>query len=118
MNFLKDLSTSYYKNAKQLNYTWMHLVKKTTRDKVIGDVILFKSIKLMTKAETDTMKNKIWDKTLKEMGDKLKREHVKIMKQQKTKIEQLAKALKGNVESFKISVINNKRLEKQLRSIS
>ena len=108
MNFLKDLSTSYYKNAKQLNYTWMDLVKKTTRDKVIGDVILFKSIKLMTKAETDTMKNKIWDKTLKEMGDKLKREHVKIMKQQKTKIEQLAKALKGNVESFKISVINNK----------
>lgn len=56
MNFLKDLSTSYYKNAKQLNYTWMDLVKKTTRDKVIGDVILFKSIKLMTKAETDTMK--------------------------------------------------------------
>ena len=108
MSFLKNLSTHYYKNAKQLNYTWMDLVKKTTRDKVIGDVILFKSIKLMTKAETDTMKNKIWDKTLKEMEDKLKRENVKINKQQNTKIEQLAKALKGNVESFKISVINNK----------
>lgn len=58
----------------------MDLVKKIIRDKVIGDVILFKSIKFIIKVEIDIMKNKIWDKILKEMGDKLKREYVKIMK--------------------------------------
>ena len=58
------------------------------------------------------------------MEDKVKRENVKIMKQQKTKteIEQLAKALKGHVESFKISVINNKypllQLQKTRKAIS
>ena len=110
MNFFKDLSTRYYKDARRLNYTWMDLVKKTTRQKVIDDVILFQNIKMINKAEEDTIRNKIIDKQLKKMEDEVKREHVKIMKQQKTKteIEQLAKALKGHVESFKISVINNK----------
>ena len=59
MNFLKDLSTRYYKDAKQLNYTWMDLVKKTTRQKVIDDVQLFQMIK---KAKKDTIKNKKIDK--------------------------------------------------------
>ena len=110
MNFFKDLSTRYYKDARRLNYTWMDLVKKTTRQKVIDDVILFQNIKMINKAEEDTIRNKLIDKQLKKMEDEVKREHVKIMKQQKTKteIEQLAKALKGHVESFKISVINNK----------
>ena len=110
MNFFKDLSTRYYKDARRLNYTWMDLVKKTTRQKVIDDVILFQNIKMINKAEEDTIRNKIIDKQLKKMEDEVKREHVKIMKQQKTKteIEQLARALKGHVESFKISVINNK----------
>ena len=58
MNFLKDLSTRYYKDAKQLNYTWMDLVKKTTREKVIDDVRLFKNIKMINKAEEDTKKVK------------------------------------------------------------
>ena len=109
MNFFKDLSTRYYKDARRLNYTWMDLVKKTTRQKVIDDVILFQNIKMINKAEEDTIRNKIIDKQLKKMEDEVKREHVKIMKQKtKTEIEQLAKALKGHVESFKISVINNK----------
>ena len=110
MNFFKDLSTRYYKDARRLNYTWMDLVKKTTRQKVIDDVILFQNIKMINKAEEDTIRNKLIDKQLKKMEDEVKREHVKIMKQQKTKteIEQLAKALKGNVESFQISVLNNK----------
>ena len=62
MNFLKDLSTRYYKDAKQLNYTWMDLVKKTTREKVIDDVRLVKNIKIMNKAEEDTKKVKSWTK--------------------------------------------------------
>ena len=40
----------------------MDLVKKTTRDKVIGDVLLFKNIKIMNKAEKDTKKVKSWTK--------------------------------------------------------
>ena len=62
MSFLKDLSTRYYKDAKQLNYTWMDLVKKTTREKVIDDFRLFKNIKIMNKAEEDTKKIKNMDK--------------------------------------------------------
>ena len=85
MSFLKDLSTRYYKDAKTLDYKWMDLVKKTTREKVIDDVRLFKNIKMINKAEEDTIRNKIINKQLKEMEDKVKREHVKIMKQQKTK---------------------------------
>ena len=62
MNFFKDISTRYYKDAKQLNYTWMDLVKKTTREKVIDDVRLLKNIKMINKAEEDTIKSKIRDK--------------------------------------------------------
>ena len=86
MNFLKDLSTRYYKDAKQLNYTWMDLVKKTTREKVIDDVRLFKNIKMINKAEEDTIRNKIIDKQLKKMEDEVKREHLEIMKQKKQKL--------------------------------
>ena len=124
MNFFKDLSTRYYKDAKTVDYKWMDLVKKTTREKIIDDVRLFQNIKLINKAEEDTIRNKIIDEQLKEMEDEVKREHVKIMKQQKTKteVEQLAKALKGHVESFKISVINNKdpliQLQKTRKAIN
>ena len=62
MNFFKDLSTHYYKDAKTLNYTWMDLVKKTTRQKVIDDVQLFQIKKMIKKAKKDTIKNKKIDK--------------------------------------------------------
>ena len=114
MNFLKDLSTRYYKNAKQLNYTWMDLVKKTTRDKAIDDVKLFKNIKIMNKAEEDTKKIKNMDKILKEIEYKVKRENVKIIKP-KTQIKQVAKALKGYTKSFEISIKNNKDPLEQLQ---
>ena len=70
MSFLKDLSTRYYKDARRLNYTWMDLVKKTTRQKVIDDVQLFQIKKMIKKAKKDTIKNKKIDKKLKEMEDK------------------------------------------------
>ena len=69
----------------------------------------------MNKAEEDTKKSKIRDKILKEMEDKVKREHVKIMKQQKTEIKQVAKALKGYTKSFEIKIKNNKDPLKQLQ---
>ena len=110
MNFFKQLSTRYYNDAQTLNHTWMDLVKKTTRQKVIDDVIRFQNIKMINKAEEDTIRNKIIDKQLKKMEDEVKREHERIMKQQKpsTKIVPTAKALRGHVESFIITIINNK----------
>ena len=58
MSFLKNLSKQFYQDAKQLNHTWMDLVKKTTREKVIDDVRLLKNIKMINKAEEDTKKVK------------------------------------------------------------
>ena len=119
MKFLKDLSRRYYKDAKTLNYTWMDLVKKTTRQKVIDYVKTFQNInKIIKKAKIETKKNKQKDKKLKEMEDEVKREHVKIMKQQKpkTKIEQVAKALKGYTKSYEISIKHNKDPLEQLQS--
>ena len=113
MSFLKNLSEKFYQDAKKLNYTWMDLVKKDTRKNTIKQINRFnldKIKRLQNKAKLESIKNKQKAEKLKKMEDEVKREHVKIMKQQKTKteIEQLAKALKGHVESFKISVINNK----------
>ena len=118
MNFLKDLSTRYYSDAKTLNYTWMDLVKKTTRQKVIDDAILFQNKKMIKKAKKDTIRNKLIDKKLKKMEDEVKRKHKKIMKQQKPsiKIEQVAKALKGYTKSYEISIKHNKDPLEQLQS--
>ena len=118
MTFLKELSNRYYNDARTLNYTWMDLVKKTTRQKVIDEVKRFQHIKMINKAEEDTIINKIRDKQFKQKLKKFNREHERIMKQQKpsTKIVPTEKALKGHVESFKISVINNKDPLSQLQN--
>ena len=62
MSFLKQLSNRYYKDARILNHTWMDLVKKTTRQKVIDDVELYQRIEIMNKHEQDTIINKIRNK--------------------------------------------------------
>ena len=118
MSFLKQLSNRYYKDARILNHTWMDLVKKTTRQKVIDDVELYQRIEIMNKHEQDTIINKIRNKQYIEQLKKIKREHKRIMKQQKPsiKIVPTEKALKGHVESFKISVINNKDPLSQLQN--
>ena len=51
MNFLKQLSTRYYKDAEILGYTWIDLVKKATRQKVINKVINHKFTKAIKKAK-------------------------------------------------------------------
>ena len=107
MNHLQLLSNRYYNNARTLNYTWMDLVKKATRQKVIDEVQRFQLIKMINKAEEDTIRNKIHDKQFRQKLKKFKREHERIMKL-RTKIVPTAKALSGHVESFKINIINNK----------
>ena len=117
MNHLQLLSNRYYNDARTLNYTWMDLVKKATRQKVIDEVKRFQLIKMMSKAEEDTIKNKIHDKQFRQKLKKVKREYERIMKQQKPsiKIVPTAKALRGHVESFTINIINKKDASLQLQ---
>ena len=44
MSFLKNLSEQFYQDAKQLNYTWMDLVKKEKRSQVIENINRLKEI--------------------------------------------------------------------------
>lgn len=115
MNFFKQLSTRYLKDAKILGYTWMDLIKKATRQEVINKVQSYKMNKAMNKemnkAKKDTKyyerRKLIFQKKL----DEIKREHERIKKPvplPKTKIEQVAKALKGYTKSYKISIKNDK----------
>ena len=110
MSYLKLLSNRYYNDARTLNYTWMDLVKKATRQKVIDEVQRFQLIKMINKAEEDTIMNKIRDKQFKQKLKKFKREHERIMKKQKPsiKIVKRAKAFKSSTESYEIKIINNK----------
>ena len=78
MSYLKILSNRYYNDARTLNYTWMDLVKKTTRQKVIDEVKLFQHIKMINKAEKDTIINKIRDKQFKQ---KLKKKSIENMRE-------------------------------------
>ena len=43
MSFLRNLSNSYLQDAKRLNYTWMNLVRKSTRQTVINAINKAKS---------------------------------------------------------------------------
>ena len=118
MSFLKQLSNHYYNDAKLLGFTWPDLVRKSTRETTISNIKLFQITKMINKAEEDTIRNKIHDKQFRQKLKKFKRERERIMKQQKpsTKIVPTEKALKGHVESFKISVINNKDPLSQLQN--
>ena len=124
MNHLQLLSNRYYNDARTLNYTWMDLVKKATQQKVINEVKRFQLIKMINKAEEDTIRNKIHDKQFRQKLKKVKREYERIMKQRKPsiKIVPTAKALRGHVESFTINIINNKdpllQLQKTRKAIN
>ena len=87
MSYLKLLSNRYYIEARTLKYTRMELVKKATRQKLIDEVQRFQLIKMINKAEEDTIINKIRDKQFKQKLKKFKREHERIMKQQKPSTE-------------------------------
>ena len=121
MNFFKELSSRYYLTAKKLGYSWMDLIKKVTREKVINKVINHKFTKSIKKAEKDSIKQTIRDTKfqqkmskvrefdIKLKMDKIKRVNKKIMKKHlKTNIKQVDKALKGYTKSFEIGIINNK----------
>ena len=107
MSFLKQLSNRYYNDAKLIGFTWLDLVRKSTRGTTINEIKRFQHIKMINKAEENTLKNKLRDKEFRKKLKKFKREHERIMKL-KTKIVPTTKALSGHVESFTINIINNK----------
>ena len=121
MNYFKELSTRYLKDAKTLGYTWMDLIKKTTREKVINEVINYKMTKAIKKARKTQIDDIIRDtriqqkeeavkiEHLRQKEEEVKREHERIMKKQpKTSIEQVAKAMKGYTKSYEIGITNDK----------
>ncbi|KAL9966658.1 hypothetical protein ACROYT_G024769, partial [Oculina patagonica] len=46
---LKQLSNSYLSDAKKIGYTWMDLVKKATRQKVINEIQKYKNDKTLNR---------------------------------------------------------------------
>ena len=122
MNFYKLLSSRYYNDAKKLGYTWMDLIKKTTREKVIAKVINYKMTKTIHKAKKDIIKNAKRAIRLQKTEDKIKREHEKIIIREhekinrKSKIKQVAKAIKGYSKSFEIGINDEKDPLAQLQN--
>ena len=123
MRFLQQLSKLYYNEAKKLVYTWKELLRKATRETVINKVIENKFKKSIDKAKRDTLKQTIRDHALLKQKeeeiktfeyqrklDEINKEHKRVMKQptQKTKIEEVAVALKGFTKSFEIDIKNYK----------
>ena len=106
MNFFKQLSNRYLKDAKKIGYTWIDLVKKITRQTVITKVQQYQNnTKVINKAIKDTIKTGINDtkiqqieneikneynrlireSNIRQMEDEIKKEHKRLIQQQKTK---------------------------------
>ena len=100
-----------------MGYTWNDLINKKTREKVIDKVLKSKMKKAIKKAQRDSLKQKINDIKFQKKIDKINKMNENIIeKQHKTKIEQVAKALKGYTKSFEIEIINDKDPLSQLQS--
>ena len=81
----------------------MDLVKKATRQKVIDEVERFQLIKMINKAEEDTIRNKIHDKQFRQKLKKVKREYERIMKQQKV-IDEVKNVIKKAKRDTKLQI--------------
>lgn len=73
MSFLKELSTNYYNDAKKLDYKWIDLVKKSTRQQVLDDVEKFQNMKMINEARAQLERTKMIDKELKQMKDEVRK---------------------------------------------
>ena len=113
MNFFKQLSTNYLKDAKKLGYTWKDLVKKATRSKVINKVInKVKKDRIKRLIKEEHFQSKL--KKIRELDfqiklDKIKKEHKKDKVEPKYHIEirKTDKALTGYTKSIEIEITDN-----------
>ena len=94
-NFFQKLSSKYYKDAKLLGYTWLDLIRKDTRQRIINEIHQYRSAwdQILYKAKLDTFADK--------MQIKYKMDQYT---NQRTIIKETDKALKGYTSSYKISI--------------
>ena len=117
-NVKRTLSKKYLEDAKKLGYTWKDLIRKTTRENVINKVIKSKIDRAINKAMEDTINMNKYETQFRKKENKVRKNMIneRIMKEPKTDIKQLNKALKGYTKSFEISIINNKDPLEQLQN--
>ena len=94
-NFFQKLSSKYYKDAKLLGYTWLDLIRKDTRQRIINEIHQYRSAwdQILYKAKLDTFADKM---QIKYKMDQYKDAPI-------TTIIETDKALKGYTSSYKIS---------------
>ena len=83
MNFSKQLSTRYLKDAKILGYTWMDLLRRITRQKVINQVIKYRIDNAIYKAKKDLIDDEIHELHIQLMMNKIKKKHERLTRRQK-----------------------------------
>ena len=95
-NFFQKLSSKYYKDAKSLGYTWLDLIRKDTRQRIINEIHQYRSAwdQILYKAKLDTFADKM---QMKYKMDQYKDSPI-------TTIIETDKALKGYTSSYKISI--------------
>ena len=76
------LSKRYLDDAERLGYKWLDLIKKETREKVIGEVINLRMTEAIKKAKQDSKKEAKHDAKLKKKMDKINRMNEKIIGKQ------------------------------------
>ena len=81
MNFLKQLSTRYLQAAKKIGYTWMDLLKRTTRRKVINKVNEYQNKKAFNKARKVGINDAIRETNIQQMEDEVKKEHIRLIRE-------------------------------------
>ena len=91
MNLLKTLSTTYLQTAKKLDDKWLDLVRKSTRDNVINDVLKYENIH----------KDAIRKFKIRQKQDKIIREHHKIIKKYKKMMKEQSNKQTADVLLFK-----------------
>ena len=98
-NFFKKLS-QFYKEAKQLGFRWIDLIKKDTRHDIIKKIYKNRDLSEITR------RIKIDEENLKRRFKEFQKQNMKLTV--KTKIEKTNKALRGYAASYIISIKNNK----------
>jgi len=116
---IKNLSTHYLKDAEKLGYTLADLINMKTRRKIIEEVERGDARNPKRILSNRYLKDaKRLGYTWKDLLNKNTRQKVinEVNEAKRTKIEQVAKALKGYTKSFEIGIKNNKDPLAQLQN--
>ena len=81
MNFLKKLSTRYLEDAKILGYTWMDLLRKATRQKIINKVKKHQNKKAINKMIKTRINDAIRETNIQQMEDAIQQENIRLIRE-------------------------------------